>query len=473
MKLYNTPQEHYFRLHHVRPRFKGDIESVLLFMATEISRLSGTLKEEFNKKLNDAIKMYPGNEIKNDKTIDNWRTEIAALFSFYFEYSDDTIFAGTRAKELAEKQDLVEMFKIFLFLFQYPGGHIKAEKILEMIESGIHFKPAQYILKVLQAGETDTGNRTFLLREEVCHCIFNDLRCTRDNEEPLIVWKRIKTNRYNEYNYDKTGDVVRYAGDILDYMEIANLLNCYDNNKYYINKFETEAVMKFINSNQWFFGYDSMIKHKKGSLDAINNENENWFNYANKKINETNLQTNILTLISTGAEEENEIKEENLESFKKSIENNDNSIDSKTIGDMGESLVHSHECQRIKLGGREDLIHLIKRIPTQLAIGYDIQSLELDEQKRYIEVKTTISSKPIQFNKFHMTTNEWVVAESNHDRYFIYRLLLSKHTIRLYIIQDPVGLYKKDIIRMIPRDGADIIFNDNAGTEEELLIWKK
>ena len=473
MKLYKTPQEYYFRLHHVRPRFKGDIENVLLFMATEITRLSGTSKKAFNDKLKKAIEGYPGNEIKKGKTIANWRTEIAALFSFYFENKDKKIFAGARARELAEKQDLVEMFKKFLFLFQYPGGHIKANKILEMIEFGIHFKPAQYILKVLQAGETNTGNRAFLLREEVCHCIFNDLRCTRDNDDPLTTWKRIKTNRQNEYNYDKTGDVVRYAGDILDYMEIANLLNCYDNNKYYINKFETESVMKFIKSNQWFTGYDSMIKRKKGSLDAINNENENWFNHANKNLNETDFQTNILTLTSTDTEEENEIKEENFEAFKKSIGNNNKKLGSKTIGDMGESLVHSHECQRIKLGGREDLIHLIKRIPTQLAMGYDILSLELDERKRCIEVKATISSKPIQFDKFHMTTNEWVAAETHKDRYFIYRLLLSKHTKKLYIIQDPVGLYKKGIIQMVPRDGADIILKDNAGTEEELLEWKK
>ncbi len=68
-------------------------------------------------------------------------------------------------------------------------------------------------------------------------------------------------------------------------------------------------------------------------------------------------------------------------------------LTTKDIGDIGESLVHGHECMRMKLGGREDLIHLIKRIPTQFAVGYDISSVELNECKRYIEVKTTISSK--------------------------------------------------------------------------------
>jgi hypothetical protein len=139
---------------------------------------------------------------------------------------------------------------------------------------------------------------------------------------------------------------------------------------------------------------------------------------------------------------------------------------------MGESLVHSHECQRIKAGGREDLIHLIKHIPTQFAAGYDIQSVELDEKKRYIEVKTTISSKPLHFNRIHLTTNEWVVAEGFRDKYFIYRLMINKYSRKLFIIQDPVGLYKNDKIQMVPRDGADVIFKEDSGEEEELLSWE-
>lgn len=147
-------------------------------------------------------------------------------------------------------------------------------------------------------------------------------------------------------------------------------------------------------------------------------------------------------------------------------------VKTKDIGDIGESLVHSHECQRIKIGGREDLIHLIKRIPTQFAVGYDIQSVEIDERKRYIEVKTTISSKPLHFNKIHLTPNEWSTANTTRDRYFVYRLMISKADKKLYVIQDPVGLYKNDIIEMIPKNGAEITFNvDTAGQYEELLSW--
>ena len=136
--------------------------------------------------------------------------------------------------------------------------------------------------------------------------------------------------------------------------------------------------------------------------------------------------------------------------------------------------MHGHECMRIKLGGSEDLIHLIKRIPTQFAVGYDISSVELDERKRYIEVKTTISSKPLHFNRIHLTKNEWNTASSTHDRYFVYRLMLSKNERKLFLLQDPVGLYKKDEIDMVPSNGADITFDPTkVGQFEELLTWKR
>lgn len=148
-------------------------------------------------------------------------------------------------------------------------------------------------------------------------------------------------------------------------------------------------------------------------------------------------------------------------------------LTTKDIGDIGESLVHGHECMRIKLGGRDDLIHFIKRIPTQFAVGYDISSVELDERKRYIEVKTTISSKPLHFNRVHLTKNEWNTASSTNDRYYVYRLMLSKNERKLFLLQDPVRLYKQDLINMIPSDGAEITFDPTkVGVFEELLTWK-
>lgn len=469
---YKIPDDLYFRIHHVRPRFKNDVENVLVYMATEISKMSAMSKEAFADELNNAIRRYPGNAVKEIKTINNWRTEISALFGF-LEFNGTQTKPGRRAVELAKKEDLIEFFKYYLYNFQYPGAHLKVQEISKQIEAGIHFKPAQYILSILKYAEDSTGKRQYITKAEACHCIFNDLRCSRDNEEPQKVWQRITYNRENNAEYDETGDVIRYAGDILDYMEIANLLVVYGGKNFYLNKLENEAVLKFVNSNEWFAQYDVFIKRRTATYDEIKSCYEDWFKFVNRDIAETDFETDILAFISNDAEEYQELKKQSYALYDKLLEDSD-SIKTKDIGDIGESLVHSHECQRVKIGGREDLIHLIKRIPTQFAVGYDIQSVELDERKRYIEVKTTISSKPLHFNKVHLTPNEWNTANTMRDRYFVYRLMISKSEKKLFLIQDPVGLYKRDLIEMIPKDGADITFSTNkteVGNFEELLTW--
>lgn len=666
MSEYIVPPEYFFRLHHVRPRFKSDIENVLIYIAEELCKIGERPKTEFASAVNDALLHYPGNAHRTMKTINNWRTEISSLFGFV-EHDVTTDKPSRRAIELAEHQDLVECFKIFLYYFQYPGAHIKPHNILEQIQAGIHFKPAQYLLQLLRYANQNSAQAIGLTKSEVCHCIFNDLRVTRDHDGVDKTWNRIATNRLHHCKYDQTSDVIRYAGDILDYMEIANLLKTYDGHAYYLNILEAEAIIKFCNSNEWFSGYDNMLKTHSGSLPVIKSCTAQWFAYVNRDLEQTDFATDILAYInqelptstmymleeflglhnSLGNSLESGI-EHNMEGcivngignslesgithniegciangfgniWKRSIENsalkqecaelidhqtldllsykltelqdrdisqilnthaNDvfspstlsidklnpftlfpqgqtqlvqsvpvaafvstatdklnhdpaaqyktytlaqhvpasnlvlakpnpqhplrpayspttyimehspeqlmqrnqelqrriaalyDSYSAKDMGDISECLVHGHECMRLKLGGREDLIHLVKRIPAHFALGYDISSVELDERKRYIEVKSTISSKPLHFNRIHLTTNEWNAASSMHERYFIYRLLLSKFELKLFVMQDPVGLYKKDLINMVPNNGADITFDPNkVGKFEVLLTW--
>ena len=375
---------------------------------------------------------------------------------------------------------------LFLYNFQYPGAHIKPKNVLEQIEAGVHFKPAQYILKLLRHANKGGGNSIGLTKFEVCHCIFNDLRVTRDNEGVEKTCERILQNRKKGYEYDQTGDVIRYAGDIIDYMEIANLLKTYDSRMYYLNTLEEEAIIKFCESSEWFAEYDVMLKNRAGSMQAVKDCTVGWLSYVNRDIQNTDFATDILAYIASDADELQALKDNittEQDATVSDLVDRDNELQrriasyydaftTKDIGDIGESLVHGHECMRVKIGGREDLIHLIKRIPTQFAVGYDISSVELDERKRYIEVKTTISSKPLHFNRIHLTKNEWNTASSTHDRYYIYRLLLSKSERKLFLLQDPVGLYKKDLIGMVPGDGADITFDpQSVGRFEELLTW--
>lgn len=468
--IYETPSEYYFRLHHIRSRFKDDVENVLIYMAEGISKLPKMEKRYFIDKLNDAIRSYPGNITKEKKTIDNWRTEISSLFGLVeFDSDSNEYYPGEMAKLLSSNQDLIEFFKYFLFYFQYPGGHIKPHETKNMIQKGIRFKPVKYILSVLKIGEEIVGKRFGINKAEATHCIFNDLRVTRDAIPPEEIVQLLTQNRKSKLDYNWTGDVIRYAGDILDYMLIANLL-VQHGSMFYLNLKEQEAIEAFINSEISFKGYEPLYSDTDIPLENIKKLQADWFHFVNHELDPDLFTTDLFEYTEIDKNEYQRLFEEYIGDFYARI--GTDGVKTKEIGDFGESLVHGHECMRLKLGDREELIHLVNKIPTYLCVGYDIQSVELDKLKRYIEVKTTVSRKRIHFHKITLTTNEWDAATTLKDRYFVYRLMISKDGNKLFIIQDPVGKYKSDVISMTPNNGAEITFNDNSGSMENLLIWK-
>ena len=95
--IYKVPDEYYFRIHHSRPRFKDDVENVLIYMATEIAKITKKDSKEFAAELNNAIRHYPGNGEKTDKTINNWRTEISSIFGL-LEFDDEKTKPGSFSK---------------------------------------------------------------------------------------------------------------------------------------------------------------------------------------------------------------------------------------------------------------------------------------------------------------------------------------------------------------------------------------
>jgi len=439
-------------------------------MAVEINKISRSKKQEFIQKVNDAIRRYPGNAPKKIKTINNWRTEISSLFGLIeYDTNAEEYWPSAMANNLATNQDLVEFFKYFLFYFQYPGGHLKPHETLKYLQAGIRFKPAKYILTLLSRAEKKTGDRFGISKAELTHCVFNDLRVTRDDRPVEEVVDLIRGNRAKGVSYDWKGDVIRYAGDILDYMVIANLLVKHGN-KYYLNFTENESIVAFVESEFYFDKYDVLYNKLDLTLEDVNARQDDWFHYVNKRIESDVFRTNLFRYLGIDETVYSKLPAD-LDEYVRELEEK-GEVMTKEVGDIGEYLIHGHECMKLKRGGRRNLIQLVKRIPSAFGVGYDISSVELDGTKRLIEVKTTISSSKITFANFHLTPSEWKAAESFDGRYFVYRLLVSKNRIRLFVIQDPVGKYKSDRIEMTPRDGVEISFSEHAGKWEELLIWK-
>lgn len=474
--MYRIPSEYFFRLHHIRPRFKSDVESVLFFMANEIARLEPSSPAEFKKKLNIIITQYPSNGSKTNKTINNWRTEISTLFGL-IEYDEETARPSRMAKTLSESSDLVEFFRYFLYYFQYPGGHLKPKESLRLIQAGIKFKPVGYMLATMMEGHKLLGERKFgLTKAEATHCIFNDLRVTRGQRSPAETAGLILKLREREVEFDQSGDVVRYAGDILDYMELADLVSLRPNYQYYAKTVEFETIQGFISSTSSFFSpYENLYGEVKSTnLGQVKNTQFKWFEYVNDKLDKAIFKADVLSILGEADDSDNMgFVKSIIETLQSKIQSN-KGIKTKEIGDIGESIVIEHEKARLTNLDREGLVHLIKKIPEQFAVGYDISSYSGDgDIRNFIEVKTTISRGALAARSFQMTPSEWSAANSTRENYNIYRLMISTCGVKLFIINDPVGKYKADVLDMTPRNGASIRYSDKSGFWEPLAIKMK
>lgn len=489
-KFYRVPDEFWYRIHFVRPRFKSNIENVLLYMAKECCRIPDCSCEDYSRRYFNAIRSFPGNVDMSTKTLNNWRTEIPALFGFYQEDKQlDITRTSAMAKFLHEQQDLPQFLRFFLYSFQFPGGHLKPQDLKDVIYHNIRFKPAKSIIQVLMEGNkilsSDGDSREMSISaEEATYCVFNDIRFTNGTISPHDVAKTILGNRTNKLKYynpsdsqsksltgsaRSRGDMTRYAGDILDYMELANLL-VKKNNYFYLKGNEVPALNIFANDTSFYKGYERFYNNARLQTSELAQEEPNWFQYVNDSLRADLFKTDIRNLISAHDEIEIVYDERIKEMF------SDTGTTTKDIGNLGESIICGHEKMRLKLAGYDDFIRLVQIVDSpSYHPGYDIDSYEADgtEDHRYIEVKTTISRAPIQIYAFHLSPNEWRVANTIKEHYCVYRLMLSEKRKTLFILRNPVYLYKTDRINAEPRDGMDVSFTIDNFAPEELLVWKK
>ncbi len=489
-RFYEVPDKYWYRIHFVRPRFKSNIENVLLYMANECCKIPRCSCQEYSDRYFNAIRLFPGNIGMADKTLHNWRTEIPALFGFYNEdKTSDVTETSNMAKFLHEKQDLTQFLRLFLLSFQFPGGHMKPQDTKDIIANKIRFKPARLIIQVLLEGnkllsENNNVKEMSISAEEATYCIFNDIRVTAGKIAPKKVAQIILNNRRRKIKYynprDKKvqsltgkprtkGDVTRYAGDILDYMEIANLLSVHYG-YYSLKENQIQSINVFNEDKSFFKGYDRFYGKHDIDTSELSLIEPLWFDYINQSMKPELFKTDLRSILKP--DEEIEVV---FDSRIKDVVSSETTT-TKDIGNIGEAIVCSHEKMRLKINGYEEFMHLIQIVDNpSYHPGYDIDSFEADgtEHHRYIEVKTTISKKKIQMYGFHMSANEWRVADTIKEHYCVYRLMLSEKDKILFILRNPVSLYKTDQIEAELRDGMEISFTDKNFKPTELLVWKK
>ncbi len=225
----------------------------------------------------------------------------------------------------------------------------------------------------------------------------------------------------------------RYAGDMLDYMLLANLLNDKGTGYYYyLNDESKNAIAFHLNRPVWFDAYDKYYSTRNLSNADIGHLEQHWFDYVNSF-------DNIEAFSPQLGEKETDSISALVQEYYSKIKG-ERSVATKIFGDYGETLILAHEYLRTK--DKSNRQHLINKIPTSLGVGYDLQSIEIEKKKRYIEVKTTRSRKAINNNRFKLTPNEWDTAETLGDSYFVYYLVINDESKNIFIIQNPVKQYQ-------------------------------
>lgn len=465
VKIYRTPAEFHIEMHFVRPRFKNELESVLSHMSSSICEIEPATSKTFKKLLNKSIEEYPGNKGKAKETINNWRTEISSLLGL-IQYDKDILKPSRLAFELNKNQDFISFFKCFATKLQFPGGHLK-DFNCELINQDIKFKPAELFLRVIKLLGKISTEQAFLTKDEATYVLLNDTRFLGINSDLNIATKIIQKNRNEQFlEYagqvgckKSHGDQTRTASEILDYMELANILQK-KGRRFIINTSELKVIERFLKHPDLFQGYDSFYGNDKLKPSDISGIRADWFDYVND-LNFEDFKTDVGVFIRSHALTPDVDIEVDYDTVHK--------LSTKEIGDKGEAIIIAHEKAKLIEEGADHLTHLVKFMPTHLAIGYDVQSREFDDSHKYIEVKTTVSNKKLTQYRFHLTPNEWNSAFTNRDTYYVYRLIITAEKRNLFIIKDPVGAFQQGLIKVMSPSGFDIIYNEKSGRDEKLL----
>ena len=119
------------------------------------------------------------------------------------------------------------------------------------------------------------------------------------------------------------------------------------------------------------------------------------------------------------------------------------------------------ECDRVR-AYKERLVNKVLLLGKTKGLGYDISSIEADENPnkpefaRYIEVKSTKRSTEPSFESpawndtLNLTSKEWIAAEQYKEYYNIYRVYFTKNKTIIVRIQNPFKLAENNEIDVFP-----------------------
>lgn len=462
--MYTPENQH--RCTIIRGKSQTEMEDLLPLYANIVHKYCPCNEDAFRKSaysdLSYAlfhIRDFDSLSENNKKTVKNHYTEIMGVLLglFYPKYDVDTqetiIHESESCRFLVEHSDFPTFFKNLCLNFQFPNGEKKAYAVKEEIELGIKLKPFCFVVKLLYIAQS---NKEILGKQEIGYYVLNNLDVLQGKISAKEVYDRIMLDRKNGIKRPKLqgSNEWQHIKEQFNLLELANLIE-HDAERIWLNSDEKNAIAIFIKSlNSPFFDVDS---YNLSTLDGRKLLIQEWKEYNG------GFHTELMEAVSSDL---SILDRSQLVAKKTAIKS------TTDLGDEGEAFVFKLEQDRVR-AFKERLVNKVLLLGKTKGLGYDIASIEADENPqnpefaRYIEVKATKRTTRPSFNQqwadsLNITRKEWVAAEQFGKAYNIYRVYFTKSEVIVVRINNPFALAQDGQIEVVPTIyqmdfGSDVI----------------
>lgn len=450
--------ENQYRCTIIRGKSQTDMEDLLPLYANMVHKICPCEEKQFKtscyKTLSKALcnsstyDELPGNK---QKTIQNHLTEIAgSLLGLYYPHYETSekkvyVYESESCKQLIDNNDYPVFFKNLCLNFQFPNGAKWVQFVEEDMKNKIHIKPFCYVVELLYYAQNQP-QKELLTKQEIGFYVLNNLDVLQGAVSCEEVYERIMSDRKNNVKRERLGGSRdwQHIKEQFNLLELANLIET-DATYIWLNKEETESIALFIRDRN-NFRFDA-YSHSLSTTEERNAYLEDWktcYGTFNREL--YGIKTNFVSdIIVVGRDEQ----KTHSGATKSAVD----------LGDKGETLVFRLEQERVR-NYKERLVNKVLLLGKTKGLGYDISSIEADENPRhpefarYIEVKSTKRVTEPNFDNdgwmdsLNITAKEWVAAEQYGEYYNIYRVYFTKTKTIVVRIQNPFKKVEDGLIEI-------------------------
>lgn len=441
-----------YRCTIIRGKSQTEMEDLLPFYAQTVHKFCPCQKDEFDSYCNRQLAKYffnnedyAGLPDANKKTIRNHITEIMGkLLGLYFATEDGYVYESESCSFLLSSNDFPAFFKNICLNFQFPNFADSIQTLKEKLQNGIALRPLCFVVAFLDYARKQPENKA-ITKQEIGFYILNNLDVLQGKVGIAEIYDRIMSDRKNNIRREKLSGSHdwQHIKEQINFLALANVVDT-DRDFIWLNGAEENAIKLFCKRNADplfdFYHYNLDLPSEKKQAQA---EWDLYFGKLNPEIKD--MSTHFEPAVKTA-----EMKKERGAVGLSTVE----------LGDKGEAFVYKMECERVK-AFKERLVNKVLLLGKTKGLGYDISSIEADENPekqefaRYIEVKTTTRISEPSFNEdwsdtLNLTSKEWIAAEQYGDYYNIYRVYFTKKKTIVIKINNPFKKAQEGIVDVFP-----------------------